>query len=184
MAAAQEARPAPATARAAPPPPQPKKRMAPTAQQQLELRQKALEEQRKKSATAAAASSTGSSNGSHVTAAALAAAETIDKGNKRVAHHVGAAANMAVGAAGLAVPRVSVIPGKNNLQLAFRQQVVEKFVQIMSQIYKNQAEVYEKALQTEADIAKVSFHMGTYRWDTLHSIDWLVWLWLVTYWLG
>ncbi|OWA54789.1 RNA exonuclease 1-like protein [Hypsibius exemplaris] len=155
LAAALEptAKPAAALPRSTTQPPL-KRKLAPTAQQQLALRQKALEEQEKRSTTASGSSSSGG------------AAETVDKGNKRVAHQTAPAA--ATG--GLVMPRVSIIPGHTNLGLAFRQQVVEKFVQIMSQMYKNPQEVNEKALQMEADIAKVSFHMVTYRNKSIQAI--------------
>ncbi|XP_055343520.1 putative exonuclease GOR [Paramacrobiotus metropolitanus] len=135
-----------------PRPSQPPRKKIATPQQQLEMRMKAIEEQKRQLAAAAAASASGSQS---ITAPVIAAA--VDKGEKRVAHQP-----VAGGTPAAQIPRVMAVSG-SKLSLPFRQQVLEKFIQHMSQIYPSQKEAVDRAVQTEKDIAVNSFHMGTYR---------------------
>lgn len=131
----------------------PRKKIA-SAQLQLEMRMKAIDELRKQQPSAQAAAAAAASGSGSVSVAA------VDKGGKRVAHQPKPATLKT--AAASQVPRVAAVHG-SKLSLPFRQQVLEKFIQHMSPIYKNEAEAVERAVQTEREIAQVSFHMVTYR---------------------
>ncbi|GAU89785.1 hypothetical protein RvY_02296 [Ramazzottius varieornatus] len=126
-----------------------------TPQEQLETRRKAaLEEQKKKTASA---SSSLNATGASVSAAAIAStAETVDKGAKRMAHQPKA------NGASQALPRIALVPSCK-ISTAFRQQVLERFLEHFVQITRNPTEAAQRSVQLEADIAKISFHIQTYR---------------------